>query len=267
MVPETGHQIEVERCELGASWLGEGRCQFLVWTLFADSVAVRLQRGGNAVPMAQEAHGYHRAVLHDLVPGTHYQYVLNGAKIRPDPASRFQPEGVHGPSAVVDSSFPWTDDAWQNPPLAQFVFYEVHVGAFSAAGTFDAIVPHLRRLKDLGITVLELMPVSQFPGNRNWGYDGVYPYAVQSSYGGPRALKYLINAAHREGLAVALDVVYNHLGPEGNYLNDFVALVAGIAVAAFGISTRTGADYSQSAQVVKAGKPVVVTSSSTSTVR
>jgi maltooligosyltrehalose trehalohydrolase len=159
--------------------------------------------------------------LPDVAPGTHYQYVLNGAKIRPDPASRFQPEGVHGPSAVVDSSFPWTDDAWQNPPLAQYVFYEVHVGAFSAAGTFDAIVPHLRRLKDLGITVLELMPVSQFPGNRNWGYDGVYPYAVQSSYGGPRALKYLINAAHREGLAVALDVVYNHLGPEGNYLNDF----------------------------------------------
>jgi len=220
MVPETGLQIERNEL-LGASWLGEGRCQFLVWAPYADSAAVRLQSSGNAVPMAPESRGYYRVVLDDVAPGTHYQYVLNGAKIRPDPASRFQPEGVHGPSAVVDSSFPWTDDAWRNPPLAQYVFYEVHVGAFSAAGTFDAIVPHLRRLKDLGITILELMPVAQFPGNRNWGYDGVYPFAVQNSYGGLRALKFLINAAHREGLAVALDVVYNHLGPEGNYLNDF----------------------------------------------
>src|SRR6266567_419304 len=202
MIPETGHRIEVERCALGASSLGEGRCQFLVWAPYADSVAVRLQSSGSAVPMAPDSRGYHRVVLDDVVPGTHYQYVLNGAKIRPDPASRFQPEGVHGPSAVVDSSFPWTDDAWRNPPLAQYVFYEVHVGAFSAAGTFDAIEPHLRRLKDLGITVLELMPVSQFPGNRNWGYDGVYPFAVQNSYGGPEGLRRLVDACHQRDMAV-----------------------------------------------------------------
>ena len=128
---------------------------------------------------------------------------------------------MHGPSEVIDPSFSWTDDAWSNPPLAEYVFYELHPGAFSPAGTLDAIVPRLRYLKDLGVTAIEIMPVAQFPGNRNWGYDGVFPFAVQNSYGGPRALKQLVNAAHREGLAVALDVVYNHLGPEGNYLSDF----------------------------------------------
>jgi maltooligosyltrehalose trehalohydrolase len=146
---------------------------------------------------------------------------LDGNKSRPDPASRFQPEGVHGPSEVVDPSFPWTDLAWNNPPLAEYVFYELHAGAFSAEGTLAAIMPRLRYLKDLGVTAIELMPVAQFPGSRNWGYDGVFPFAVQNSYGGPQALKQLVDAAHQEGLAVVLDVVYNHLGPEGNYLRDF----------------------------------------------
>jgi maltooligosyltrehalose trehalohydrolase len=145
---------------------------------------------------------------------------------RADPASRFQPEGVHGPSEVVDSGFAWTDQGWSGIPLEQYVLYELHVGTFTRHGTFDAIIPRIRELRDLGITAIELMPVAQFPGKRNWGYDGVYPFAVQNSYGGPAALKRLINACHLEGMAVVLDVVYNHLGPEGNYLADFAPYFA-----------------------------------------
>ncbi len=183
---------------------------------------VQLERaGGNAVPMHRGQDGYHRLELSGIAPGARYRYLLGGDRARPDPASRFQPEGVHGPSAVVDPSFPWTDTAWVNPPLATYVFYELHTGTFSPEGTFHAVIPRLPYLKDLGITAIELMPVAQFPGTRNWGYDGVFPYAVQNSYGGPLGLKALVNAAHREGLAVVLDVVYNHLGPEGNYLRDF----------------------------------------------
>jgi maltooligosyltrehalose trehalohydrolase len=128
---------------------------------------------------------------------------------------------VHGPSEVVDSDFAWTDNSWFGIPLEQYVLYELHVGTFTPHGTFDAIIPRISELRDLGITAIELMPVAQFPGNRNWGYDGVYPFAVQNSYGGPANLKRLINACHQQGIAVALDVVYNHLGPEGNYLGDF----------------------------------------------
>jgi len=171
--------------------------------------------------MARDQDGYYRLLVPEVAPGTRYRYLLNGSKSRPDPASRFQPDGVHGPSEVVDPSFPWTDQAWVNPPLAEYVFYELHAGACSAEGTLAAIIQRLPYLKDLGVTAIELMPVAQFPGSRNWGYDGVFPFAVQNSYGGPLALKQLANAAHRKGLAVVLDVVYNHLGPEGNYLRDF----------------------------------------------
>jgi maltooligosyltrehalose trehalohydrolase len=221
MISEATFGTKTERCELGACYLGDDRCQFLVWAPNADPEVLLKCDGKDVVPMAAEARGYYRLLLEDVAPGTRYRYILNADKARPDPASRFQPEGVHGPSEVIDPSFPWTDDAWRNPPLAEYVLYELHPGAFSPAGTLDAIVSRLRYLKDLGVTTIEIMPVAQFPGNRNWGYDGVFPFAVQNSYGGPVALKRLVNAAHREGLAVALDVVYNHLGPEGNYLNDF----------------------------------------------
>jgi maltooligosyltrehalose trehalohydrolase len=153
--------------------------------------------------------------------GTLYLYQLRDGIERPDPASRSQPQGVHGPSKVVDSTFAWTDDRWVGIPLDRYIFYELHVGTFTPEGTFDAIVPHLEKLKTLGITAIELMPVGQFPGERNWGYDGVNIYAVQHSYGDAKSLKRLINACHEHGLAVVLDVVYNHMGPEGNYLNDF----------------------------------------------
>ena len=171
--------------------------------------------------MVADTHGYYSVTLDDVKPETRYWYVLDGAKRRPDPASQFQPDGVHGPSEVVDPAFEWSDHAWVNPPLAQYVIYELHAGTFSATGNFDGIVQRLGHLRDLGVTAIELMPVAQFPGARNWGYDGVFPYAVQHSYGGPRALKRLVNAAHAAGLAVVLDVVYNHIGPEGNYLRDF----------------------------------------------
>ena len=177
------------------------------------------------MPLEKLSRGYHYGVVHGVKPGTRYFYRLDGNKERADPASKFQPEGVHGPSEVIDPHFVWEELHWSGIPLSHYVLYELHVGTFTAQGAFDAIVPHLDELKDLGITSIEIMPVAQFPGDRNWGYDGVYPFAVQNSYGGPEGLKRLVNACHQRGLAVTLDVVYNHLGPEGNYLNDFRALL------------------------------------------
>jgi maltooligosyltrehalose trehalohydrolase len=165
--------------------------------------------------------GYFRAIVDDVAPGALYRYRIDGQKERPDPASRFQPQGVHGPSQVADHRFAWNDTGWCGIPLETYVLYELHVGTFTPQGAFDAIIPRIATLKELGVTAIEVMPVAQFPGNRNWGYDGVYPFAVQESYGGPSAFKRFVDACHKQGIAVALDVVYNHLGPEGNYLSDF----------------------------------------------
>jgi maltooligosyltrehalose trehalohydrolase len=204
---------------LGASYLGEGRSRFLVWAPLADRVEVRLVSPREALlPLQKDERGYFSAVIAGMEPGCLYYYRLNGQQDFPDPASRFQPQGVHGPSQVVDPRFSWDDDHWSGLPLRDYVIYELHVGTFSPEGTFDAVIPYLDELKELGLTALELMPAAQFPGERNWGYDGVYPYAAQNSYGGPQGLKRLVNACHQRGLAVVLDVVYNHLGPEGNYL-------------------------------------------------
>lgn len=171
--------------------------------------------------MENNGRGYYRAKVAGLSAGARYFYRVNGQSDVPDPASRFQPEGVHGPSQVVEAKFTWTDKGWYGVPLRDYVIYELHVGTFTAEGTFEAIIPHLAELKGLGITAIEIMPVNQFPGRRNWGYDGVGLFAVQNSYGGPEGLKRLVNAAHEHGLAMILDVVYNHLGPEGNYLGSF----------------------------------------------
>lgn len=199
-----------------------GRCQFDVWAPFAKTVEVLSDSAEKRrVPMQVAANGHFLADVERVNPGSNYFYLLNGETRRPDPASRFQPQGVHGPSQLVNPYFTWTDSAWIGIPLEAVVFYEIHVGTFTAEGIFDSIIPRLPALKSLGITMVELMPVAQFPGSRNWGYDGVFPYAVQNSYGGPEGLKRLVDACHREGLGVALDVVYNHLGPEGNYLRDF----------------------------------------------
>src|ERR1700724_2418857 len=208
---------------LGPTLDPSGTWQFVVWAPLRKKVELHLQSERNRyLPMERDELGYHRAVADEATVGSRYFYRLDGGSERPDPASRFQPQGVHGLSEVVDpSGFPWTDDGWKAPSLEQSVFYELHVGTFTKDGTFAALVPHLDRLADLGVTTIELMPIAQFPGGRNWGYDGTYPYAVQNSYGGPQGLCRLVNAAHKHGLAVALDVVYNHLGPEGNYLAEF----------------------------------------------
>jgi maltooligosyltrehalose trehalohydrolase len=166
--------------------------------------------------------GYHEGIVEGVEPGALYVYCLDGEKDRPDPASCYQPAGVHGPSQVVDPrAFRWNDASWRGIPLDDYIIYELHVGTFSSEGCFDAVVPYLNEIRELGVTALELMPIAQFPGSHNWGYDGVFPFAVQNSYGGPDGLCRLVNACHECGLAVVLDVVYNHLGPEGNYLGDF----------------------------------------------
>ena len=204
---------------LGATYLGEGRSHFLVWAPHAENVEVHIAGPTDrTIEMQRQDRGYHQAFAEGVAPGTRYDYRLDGQTEKPDPASHYQPEGVHGPSEVVDLAFKWEDAGWSGLDLADYIIYEIHVGTYTDPGTFEAVIPHLDGLKELGISAIELMPVAQFPGDRNWGYDGAFPYAVQNSYGGPPGLKALVEACHRRGLAVVLDVVYNHLGPEGNYL-------------------------------------------------
>ena len=166
--------------------------------------------------------GYWRASVEDLSPESLYMYRLEQERNHPDPASYYQPKGVHNPSQVIDhDSIHWEDNDWRGIHLSQMIIYELHTGTFTSEGTFDAIIPRIDDLIHLGVNAIELMPVAQFPGERNWGYDGVYTFAVQNSYGGPKGLKGLVNECHKRGIAIILDVVYNHLGPEGNYLWDF----------------------------------------------
>lgn len=195
---------------LGAVWSPDGTCNFLLWAPRAERADVHIVHPGDCtISMQPSERGYFSIAVDRIVPGTLYRYCLDGQTERPDPASRFQPLGAHGPSEVVDPGFAWTDNRWFGIPLEQYVLYELHVGTFTPQGTFDAIIPRINELRDLGITAIELMPVAQFSGNRNWGYDGVYPFAVQNSYGGPAALRRLVNACHQQGTAVVLDVVRN----------------------------------------------------------
>lgn len=219
----TRDELGATRDRLGATYLGDGRCRFCVWAPAARTVDVRLPGPPDRlIPLEPQARGYHAGTVEHVTPGTLYLYRLNGEVDRPDPASRSQPQGVHGPSQVLgESTFGWTDHGWTGLPLAAYIFYELHVGAFTSEGTFDGVIRHLDDLADLGVTAVEVMPVVQFPGDRNWGYDGVYLFAVHPAYAGPEGLRRLVDACHARGLAVALDVVYNHLGPEGNYLGQF----------------------------------------------
>src|SRR5579884_2590706 len=205
---------------LGATALENGNWQFQVWAPKAKTVDLHILSPRKRVfRMSPQDRGYFRAVVEEIDPEARYVYRLNGQAEWPDPASRFQPEGVRQPSQIWNPrAFQWGDSGWQGLPLEGYILYELHVGTYTPEGTLDAIIPHLDHLKSLGVTAIELMPVAQFPGHRNWGYDGVFPFAVQHSYGGPSGLKKLVDACHREGLAMVLDVVYNHLGPEGNYL-------------------------------------------------
>ncbi len=206
----------------GATWLGDGRCRFRLWAPGREGVTLRiLEPEERRIPMKPMSRGYHQVVAEEVSEETLYLYELPGGLQRPDPASRHQPQGVHGPSRVVNPSFPWDDGLFQAPGTRDLVLYEIHVGTFTPEGTFGAVEEHLEDLRELGITAVEIMPVAQFPGSRNWGYDGASLWAVQDSYGGPDGLRHLVRACHRKGLAVHLDVVYNHLGPEGNYLAAF----------------------------------------------
>jgi maltooligosyltrehalose trehalohydrolase len=197
-------------------------CRFILWAPRARHATLRLVGPVHRdVAMQPRPGGYYEAQLDGLAPGQRYFYRLDNGPDRPDPASRWQPDGVHGPSALVDPTFAWNDDGWKGIALADMVLYELHVGTFTPEGTFDAAIGELPRLRGLGVNAIEIMPVAQFPGGRNWGYDGVYPFAVQHTYGGAPGLKRLVDAAHRQGISVILDVVYNHFGPEGNYFRHY----------------------------------------------
>jgi maltooligosyltrehalose trehalohydrolase len=194
----------------------------MVWAPFRERVYVHIVEPHEKVlPLKKNEHGYFEAVVDGVPTGSIYYYRLDGESEYPDPASRSQPKGVFGPSRVIDPGFPWSDVHWRGLPLEKYIIYELHTGVFTPEGTFSAVIEHLDELKELGITAVELMPVAQFSGTRNWGYDGVFPFAPQDSYGGPEGLKQLVDACHRNGLAVVLDVVYNHIGPEGNHLAEF----------------------------------------------
>lgn len=208
---------------IGATYLGEGNCDFIVWAPLKKSMQLHLVHPVDTVlSMQKDAEGYFHYSVESLYPGAQYFFRPEGEHDYPDPVSNYQPEGVHGPSEVVEhNAFLWNDADWQLPAFRDLIFYELHVGTFTEDGTFEAIIGRLDDLISLGINAIELMPVGQFPGARNWGYDGVLPYAVQNSYGGPEGLKKLVNACHQKGIAVFLDVVYNHMGPEGNYLSHF----------------------------------------------
>lgn len=192
---------------------------FRLWAPTARSVALVLEDENRTIGMRAGENGWYEHVEPGARAGTHYRYEIDGEVRVPDPASRFQPAGLDGPSQVVDAdAFPWPDREWIAPPFEALVFYELHVGTFTAEGTYAAAAQRLRDLADLGITAVELMPLAQAPGTRNWGYDGVLHYAPSNVYGTPAELRAFIAAAHALGIAVFLDVVYNHFGPQGNYL-------------------------------------------------
>jgi malto-oligosyltrehalose trehalohydrolase len=203
----------------GAEALPDGQTRFRLWAPSARSVELVID-GRNAPPVSMpvQSNGW-RELVTAAPPGTRYRYRVDGKLDVADPASRYNPEDVHGVSAVVDpAAYDWPDDAWRGRRWSEAVIYELHVGAFSPDGTFAGVERKLDYLGDLGVTAIELMPLAEFPGKRNWGYDGVLPYAPDSSYGSPEDLKRLVASAHARGLMMLLDVVHNHFGPEGNYL-------------------------------------------------
>jgi len=204
----------------GISLLADGSANVVLWAPYAQKVALA-PVNGQAIPLEKKERGYWQLQTREIKPNDTYWFTVDDQKL-PDPASRFQSEGVHGPSCFIDlNSFKRTAGDWENHPLEQYLIYELHTGTFSVGGDFAGIIDKLPHLKSLGVNAIEIMPVAQFPGERNWGYDGVFPYAVQNSYGGPEGLMALVDACHQNGIAVVLDVVYNHIGPEGNYFPQF----------------------------------------------
>lgn len=210
----------VDNRTIGVNFTEQWTAAIRVWAPLAKLCRLMVN-GSVELDLLNEKYGYWTLKTDELKPGDQYRFLLDDQPY-PDPAALYQPKGVEGSSEAINlNDFKWNDDAWVNPGLEDYIFYELHTGTFSPEGTFEGIITKLDYLVELGITAIELMPVAQFPGERNWGYDGVFPFAVQNSYGGPGGLQKLIDACHQKGLAVVLDVVYNHLGPEGNYLPAF----------------------------------------------
>jgi len=206
----------------GVKFNQEGIAEITLWAPSAQKTELVLLKTDRKIALQRAERGYWYLKTEELKENDNYKFLLDSKFLRPDPASRFQPEGVYGPSAAVNlEDFKWTDKKWKNLLVDDYIIYELHTGTFSPEGTFAGIENRIEYLSGLGITAIELMPVAQFSGTRNWGYDGVYPYAVQNSYGGAKALMQLVDSCHNHNIAVILDVVYNHLGPEGNYISDF----------------------------------------------
>jgi maltooligosyltrehalose trehalohydrolase len=211
---------EFPKRSVGATTDENGNVLFRVWSPQSTSMQIVLE-DGERIAMKREGE-YWTETIKNTEKEFRYKFLVNNQDAFPDPASIFQPKGVHGSSSFIDlNSFEWGDEDWINPSLSDYIIYELHTGTFSPEGNFKGIEKKLDHFINLGINAIEIMPVAQFPGERNWGYDGVFPFAVQNSYGGPRGLQELVNACHRKGIAVILDVVYNHLGPEGNYLEKY----------------------------------------------
>jgi maltooligosyltrehalose trehalohydrolase len=206
----------------GAEMRDDGSVRFRLWAPKAQRVGLCLENTKESIPLTPLQQGWFEAVTREAGTGSRYRFQIDGEAKVPDPASRFQPLDVHGPSEVVDPrAFDWTEteNDWRGRPWEEAAIYELHVGTFTPAGTFRSVEEKLEYLRDLGVTAIELMPVADFSGKRNWGYDGVLLYAPDSSYGRPEDLKHLVQAAHARGLMIFLDVVYNHFGPDGNYLH------------------------------------------------
>ncbi|MCW3073973.1 MAG: malto-oligosyltrehalose trehalohydrolase [Flaviaesturariibacter sp.] len=200
----------------------DGATEVNVWAPMATTVELLLSETDQKLALKKADMGYWSLTTTQVKPGHLYQFIVNDGSPLPDPASLSQPKGVHGPSKAIDlKAFAEKETAWRNHPLEDYILYELHTGTLTADGDFAGIEAKLDHLVSLGVNAIEIMPVAQFPGNRNWGYDGVFPFAVQDSYGGPEGLAQLVNACHQKGIAVVLDVVYNHMGPEGNYLGAY----------------------------------------------
>ena len=212
--------IDVRKRGVGINFLGEGEAEVVVWAPQVKKLELCIHN--KKLPLEKNEFGYWRTYSTEIAPGELYKFLVDDEKELPDPASLSQPEGVHGRSKTLDlKKFAWSDHGWNNHRLEDYIFYELHTGTFTPEGTFAAIEEKLGHLVYLGVNAIEIMPVAQFAGSRNWGYDGVYPFAVQHSYGAAEGLQKLVDACHKKGIAVVLDVVYNHLGPEGNYLGSF----------------------------------------------
>jgi maltooligosyltrehalose trehalohydrolase len=213
-------RVNINKRNIGINVRDNGEVDIAIWAPLAERVDI--VTGEKKIGLQRGEHGYWNSTTKEISAGTKYKVSVDGADPLPEPASLSQLEGVHGACSIVDLiNYKWKDTSWKNIPLEQYVIYELHTGTFSPQQSFEGIISKIPYLKSLGVTAIEIMPVGQFPGSRNWGYDGVFPFAVQDSYGGADGLQRLVDACHSKKIAVILDVIYNHIGPEGNYLSQF----------------------------------------------